>query len=163
MIKSFFTNSPWHHCTLAEEWAIFNNTNIHLTALCLGLPGWASTRKVKSIWIYWSKRQWVAVASAGPHPRQITMPAPHHSVFYRPDEFPTVSCTEGTEWAFFCTINVLWSGWWFSIVVAFMVLHVNEVTLLWTQYLDGCTASLCNKASQASGVTKSSTRFNWLV
>jgi len=31
----------------------------------LGLPGWASTRKVKPIWIYWSKRQWVAVVSAG--------------------------------------------------------------------------------------------------
>jgi len=24
--------------------------------LCLGLLGWASTRKVKPIWIYWSKR-----------------------------------------------------------------------------------------------------------
>jgi len=23
---------------------------------CLGLPGWAGTRKVKPIWIYWSKR-----------------------------------------------------------------------------------------------------------
>jgi len=32
-----------------------------------GLPGWAGTRKVKPIWIYWSKRQWVAVASAGPY------------------------------------------------------------------------------------------------
>jgi len=25
---------------------------------CPGLPGWAGTRKVKPIWIYWSKRQW---------------------------------------------------------------------------------------------------------
>ena len=38
--------------------------------ICPGLPGWAGTRKVKPgrvkpIWIYWSKRQWVAVASAG--------------------------------------------------------------------------------------------------
>jgi len=32
--------------------------------LCLRLPEWAGTRKVKPIWIYWSKRQWVAVASA---------------------------------------------------------------------------------------------------
>ena len=37
---------------------------------------------------YWSKRQWVAVASAGSYAslhyssRQITMPAPHHSFFY---------------------------------------------------------------------------------
>jgi len=30
-------------------------------------PGLLSTRKVKPIWIYWSKRYWVAVASAGPY------------------------------------------------------------------------------------------------
>jgi len=28
----------------------------HGPGFCLGLPGWASTRKVKPIWIYWSKR-----------------------------------------------------------------------------------------------------------
>ena len=28
----------------------------HLTAVCLGLPRWTGTRKVKPIWIYWSKR-----------------------------------------------------------------------------------------------------------
>jgi len=38
-----------------------------LTTLCLGLPRWARTRKVKPIWIYWSKRQGVAVASTGPY------------------------------------------------------------------------------------------------
>ena len=57
-----------------------------LTAICPGLPGRASTRKVKRIWIYWSKRvsgcsfSW-AICKSAPHPRQITMPAPHHSVF----------------------------------------------------------------------------------
>jgi len=34
-----------------------------------GLPAWVSTRKVKArkvkpIWIYWSKTQWLAVTSA---------------------------------------------------------------------------------------------------
>jgi len=33
-----------------------NNNNTRLTALCLGLPGWASTRKVQPIWIYSTKR-----------------------------------------------------------------------------------------------------------
>jgi len=33
-----------------------------LKAFCARLPHWASTRKVKTIWIYWNKRQWVAVA-----------------------------------------------------------------------------------------------------
>jgi len=42
------------------------------------------TRKVKPIWIYWRKRQWVAVASAGHMQictltRHITTPASHHS------------------------------------------------------------------------------------
>jgi len=51
------------------------------SGICPGPPGWAGTRKAKPVrlkptWIYWSKRQWVAVASAGlyaksaPHPRQ---------------------------------------------------------------------------------------------
>ena len=38
-----------------------------LTALCPGLSGSAGTRKVKPIWILLSKRQWVAVTSAGPY------------------------------------------------------------------------------------------------
>jgi len=33
---------------------------------------------------------WVICKSA-PHSRQITMPAPHHSVFYRPDALPAVA------------------------------------------------------------------------
>jgi len=40
------------------------------SGICPRPPGWAGTRKVKPgrlkpIWIYWSKRYWVAVASAG--------------------------------------------------------------------------------------------------
>ena len=40
----------------------------------------------------------MAVASAGPYAsaprsRQITMPAPHHSVFYRPDALPAAQPT----------------------------------------------------------------------
>jgi len=35
--------------------------------LCLRLPRWAGTTKVKPSGFYWSKRQWVAVASAGPY------------------------------------------------------------------------------------------------
>ena len=46
-----------------------SQTHTRLTVLFPGLPGWAGTRKVKPIWtgFYWSKRQWVAVASAGPY------------------------------------------------------------------------------------------------
>ena len=41
------------------------HTHIRLTALCPGLPRWAGTRRKNQSGFYWSKRQWVAVASAG--------------------------------------------------------------------------------------------------
>ena len=65
------------------------NTHTHsrLTALCPGLPGWASTRKVKPIWILLKQEivsgsgiSW-AVCKSALCSRQITMPAPHHSSF----------------------------------------------------------------------------------
>ena len=45
-----------------------NSTHTHtrLTAIFPGLPRWAGTRKVNQSGFYWSKRQWEAVASAGP-------------------------------------------------------------------------------------------------
>ena len=58
-----------------------------LTALCPGLPGWAGTRKVKPIWILLKQEtvsgsgiSW-AVCKYASRSRQITTPAPHHSVF----------------------------------------------------------------------------------
>ena len=70
------------------------NTQTHLTALCPGLPRWAGTRKVKPIWILLKQEtvsgsgiSW-AICISAPRSRQITTPAPHHSVFYRPDALP---------------------------------------------------------------------------
>jgi len=44
-------------------------TVLQLSGFCLGLTRWASNRKIKPkpIWISWSKRQSVAVGSAGPY------------------------------------------------------------------------------------------------
>ena len=63
------------------------DTHIRITAFCPGPPGWASTRKVKPIWIL-QKQETVsgsgiswAICKSAPRSRQITMPAPHHSVF----------------------------------------------------------------------------------
>jgi len=50
-----------------DNFSYYTHTHTHLTALCPGLSGWAGTRKVKQSGFYWSKRQWVAVASAGPY------------------------------------------------------------------------------------------------
>ena len=73
-------------------------------ALCPGLPGWASTRKVKPMWIILKQEtasvsdiNW-AVCKAAPRSREITMPTPHHSVFYRLDALPAAQPTASMHW-----------------------------------------------------------------
>ena len=63
------------------------HTHTRLTALSPGLPGWAGTRKVKPVWLSLKQEaasgsgiSW-AICKSAPRSRQITMPAPHHSVF----------------------------------------------------------------------------------
>ena len=74
-------------------------THTHLMAICPGLPGYAATRKVKRIWILLKQEtvsgsgvSW-AICKSAPRSRQITMPAPQHSVFYRPDALPAAQPT----------------------------------------------------------------------
>jgi len=65
-----------------------------------GQPGQAGTRKVKPIWILLEQQmmgwQWhqldhmQIIASCS---RQVTMPAPHHLIFYRPDALPDAQPT----------------------------------------------------------------------
>ena len=69
-----------------------------------GLPGWAGTRKVKPIWILLKQEtvsgsdiSW-AICKSAPRSRQITMPAPHRSVFYRPDALPAAQPTVSKYW-----------------------------------------------------------------
>ena len=73
------------------------HTHTCLTALCPGLPRRAGTWKVKPIWILLKQEtvsgsgiSW-ATCKCAPRSRQITMPAPRHSDFYRPDAQPTAS------------------------------------------------------------------------
>ena len=80
------------------------HTHTRLTALFPRLPGWASTRKVKPIWISLkleivsgSGISW-AICRSAPCWRQITTPAPHHSVFYRPDALPAAQPTASKHW-----------------------------------------------------------------
>jgi len=58
--SNFFDSRQWRNY-------YYTTTVLWPSGFCPGLPGWASTRKVKPkpIWISWSKRQWVAVVSAG--------------------------------------------------------------------------------------------------
>ena len=78
------------HCLCTTH----THTHIRLMALRPGLPGWAGTRKVKQIWILPEQEtvsgsgiRW-AICKSAPCTRQTTMPAPHRSVFYRPDALP---------------------------------------------------------------------------
>ena len=64
-------------------------THTQLVAFFLGLPMWAGTRKLTSFWsllkqetVSGSGLSW-AIHKSACHSRQITMPAPHHSLFYR--------------------------------------------------------------------------------
>jgi len=75
-------------------------THTRLTALCPGLPRRAGTRKVKPIWILLKQEtvsgsgiSW-AICKSAHRSRQITTPAPHHSVFLQagcPSCLPTNS------------------------------------------------------------------------
>jgi len=87
-----------HCCTNYYSIASIH-THTRLTALFPGLPRWAGTRKVKPIWILLEQEtvsgsgiSW-AMHKSAPRSRQITMPAPHHSVFYRPDALPAAQPT----------------------------------------------------------------------
>jgi len=92
----------WQHEVYNCTWN--THTLSHLTALCPGLPGWAGARKVKPIWIL-LKQQTVSgsgisctICKSAPRSRQIALPAPHHSVFYRPDALPVAQPTAPKHW-----------------------------------------------------------------
>ena len=77
-------------------------------ALFPGLPRWADTRKVKPLWIL-PKQETVsgsgiswAICKSAPCSRQITMPASHHSVCYRPDALPATQPTASKHWRHSC-------------------------------------------------------------
>jgi len=61
------------------------------------------TRKVKPIWFTGardSEWQWyqLGICKSASWPRQITMPASHHSVFYRSDALPAAQTTALKHW-----------------------------------------------------------------
>ena len=102
MLKSKGYESKSHHSKLINKY----NTHTHtrLTALCPELPRWAGTRKAKPIWIL-LKQETVSgsgiswdICKSAPRSRQIITPAPHHSVFYKPDALPATQPTTSKHW-----------------------------------------------------------------
>ena len=118
MICEWICRSISHHIlTVLSPYLV---THTRLTALCPGLPGWAGTRKVKPIWILLKQEtvsgsgiSW-AVCKSATRSRQITMPALHHSVFYRPDALPAAQPTASkhlVKLVIFYTIPILLIFW----------------------------------------------------
>jgi len=98
-------------------------TTAHVNSPFLGLLWWASTRKVKPIWILLKQEtmsgsgiSW-AICKSAPRSRQITMPSPHHSDFYRLDALPAAQPTASKHWSIIhlrsaCNVNCSQSGQW---------------------------------------------------
>ena len=77
-------------------WHLFNG-------LCPGLPGWASTRKVRPIWISLKQEtvsgsgiSW-AIRKSALHSRQIATPAPHHSAYMKLNKQPVLPWGSSTS------------------------------------------------------------------
>jgi len=99
----------YSNCSTLEtnnKWKVirWHDTHTRLMALFPRLPGWVGTKKVKPIWILLkqdtvsaSGTSW-AIYKSAPSSRQITTPAPHHSVFYRPDALPAAQRTASKHW-----------------------------------------------------------------
>ena len=107
MFTNVFWSWEYRHVTTClmkfadSEWNVAYNYK-RLTALCPGLPGSAGTREVKPIWILLKQEtvsgiSW-AICKSAPCSRQITMLAPHRSVFYRPDALPATQPTVSKHW-----------------------------------------------------------------
>ena len=110
--------------------ALYTHTHIRLTAFFLGLPGWASTRKVKPIWIL-LKQETVsgsgislAICMSASRSRQITMPVPRHSSFLQPrcrSCCPTNSVKALK--ALYTPVNII--GCWVSVSKDWLCRHYN--------------------------------------
>ena len=82
---------------------------------------WASTGKVIPIWISLKQEtvsgsgiSW-AICKSVPCSRQITTPAPHHSVFYRPDALPAAQPTASKHWRHtFCDASLEVTDWLYA-------------------------------------------------
>jgi len=109
-VRAIYCTSVLHTHTHTRTHA---HTHTRLTALFPGIPRWAGTRKAKPIWILLEQEtvsgsgiSW-AIRKSAPRSRQITMPAPHFSVFYRPDALPAAQPTVSKHWRQYFCINAV--------------------------------------------------------
>ena len=87
------------HCTLlqtdttpATHRSVFYRPDALPAAQPTASKHWRQSQKVSGSGISW------AMCKSAPRSRQITMPAPHHSVFYRPDALPAAQPSASKHW-----------------------------------------------------------------
>ena len=131
-------------------YAFRTHTHTRFMALCPGLPRWAGTRKVKPIWILLKQEtvngsgiSW-AICKSAPRSRQITTPATHYSVFYRPDALPATQPTASKHWRqyAFRTHNTIPNRTWLTgCHVNFILLQKVNVWSAWHKLWQvGCSS-----------------------
>ena len=112
LFRSWHLSEMTKYCTLVVfHW--HSSTHTRLTALFLGLPRWATTRKVKPIWILLkqvtvsvSGISW-AICKSAPCSRQTTTPALHHHFFTgRMPFLPPNQQRQSTEGTHYNTIHI---------------------------------------------------------
>ena len=93
----------FHLCNMID--LTFNSNYVHLTAFFLRTTWVNRHQKGKPFWILLKQEMtsgsdisWTICKSFSPRSRQITMPVPHHSDFYRPDAFPAIWPTATKHW-----------------------------------------------------------------
>ena len=140
-------------------------THTHLMALCPGLPGWAGTRKVKAIWILLKQEtlsgggiSW-AICKSAPRSRQITMPATHHLVSYRPDALPAAQPTASKHWKYISItqLSQITNFWAANDSCKDSTLTISKLTFTYSF----CTASVhwCSRSASRSRQTTTQTRL----
>ena len=115
------------------------HTHTHNRLPLSGTPGEPVPERWNQSGFYWSKKQWVAVASAGPYASlhlaldKITTPVPHQSVFYRPYALPAAQPTASKRWR-----HRLWSLYFAKFVQS---MYISFLLSLCTGFK--CFSHLC--------------------
>jgi len=114
-VSSVLCNLSYIQCIYELIRLMLQHMNTRLTALCPVQPGWAGTRKVTSIWILLKQEtvsasgiSW-AVRKSAPHSRQITTPAPDHSVYLQarcPSCIKALKAANQSKWVQFVYCHI---------------------------------------------------------
>ena len=92
-----------------------------------------------------------AVCKSAPRSRQITTPASHHSVFYRPDALPAAKTTASKHWGQYTNkINVVKLGHCFVFVFLYSRQHPTPTTQFFTGRMPFLSPNLQRQSTEGA-------------